>query len=69
MRAKIVVVLAVQWGYPTFQRDMVSAAARVLKLPHPAARTWKKRDIEHWSTVCRLGSKLVTERPHGGSQR
>jgi hypothetical protein len=33
----------------TFKRDMVGPGVRVLKLPHPAARTWTKRDIARWA--------------------
>jgi uracil-DNA glycosylase len=33
----------------TFERSMVDADTRVLRLPHPAARTWTKAMIKRWA--------------------
>lgn len=33
----------------TFKRDMVPESALVFRLPHPAARTWTKKQIESWA--------------------
>jgi hypothetical protein len=41
----------------TFKRGMVGKACKVYRLPHPAARTWRKADIARWSA--RIQSSTV----------
>jgi uracil-DNA glycosylase len=44
-----VVLVCGKVAQATFERGMVGKAAKVFKLPHPAARTWSKRMIEQWA--------------------
>lgn len=43
------VIVAGKVATATFHRSMVPAATRVLKMPHPAARTWSKALIAKWA--------------------
>lgn len=48
----------------TFDRAMVSKDCVVLKLPHPAARTWTKADIARWSKRIQRSTIITTPKEY-----